>query len=548
MPINRLRNAVNSVIPNKRYASYGLSSKPQDLFFPSQSYNKCSKIIDQKNNSQGIGGWNYYANYYLMDNGRQIWACGNNTYLMAGSFARDSHTIRPMPCQLVEPLDVDDRIIDFAQGYGYCVFITQKGYVYSGGLNQQGNLGLNDTNTWPHFKRVDTGSLTFGPGGTEKPVRVYTNSGQDMTGLKTTFVLTDKGNLYGTGYNGTYNLGLNGDATNKQVFVRAAPNITGIKEFYPGVYTCGAILNDGTLYTWGQNGDGQQGLNNTNAQQFPVISAYNVSKLIHCWNQYDYRYAFHIKTDGTVWFTGYNDNSSQGSFSGLGDNTGRIIWTQVTTNLSGKNVVDIKIGGYTGTTTRYGTTWFLIDDGTIYATGYNGYGQIGDGTTTHRSTPTLLIRPSGFPKVDRIIVYGNWAQTGLLAINTESQRMFGVGCWHYGILGYGFGNQGGISPTWPNQTSTTWRAHYPAREVDMPPPVQDGYAKFIDYAVLATESSSQMALIFLLDDGTVWTKGYDYYRMLGTGDFIWRSTAAGYSGYSYYYGEHHNFGWRQVKF
>nr|WP_148282310.1 RCC1 domain-containing protein [Corallococcus coralloides] len=35
--------------------------------------------------------------------------------------------------------------------------------------------------------------------------------------------------------------------------------------------------------------------------------------------------------------------------------------------------------------------WFLRQDGTVWAWGWNDYGQLGDGTTTDRLTPVQLL-------------------------------------------------------------------------------------------------------------------------------------------------------------
>jgi YD repeat-containing protein len=51
------------------------------------------------------------------------------------------------------------------------------------------------------------------------------------------------------------------------------------------------------------------------------------------------------------------------------------------------------VSGLTGITAiagGYFHTIALKNDGTVWAWGYNGYGQLGDGTTTTRTTPVQV--------------------------------------------------------------------------------------------------------------------------------------------------------------
>ena len=83
-----------------------------------------------------------------------------------------------------------------------------------------------------------------------------------------------------------------------------------------------------------------------------------------------------LKNDGTLWECGYNEFGQLG----LGDNTNRTTFTQVTTNVG-----DIK-QVYCG----FNHTFILKNDGTLWSCGYNEQGQLGLGDDTNRTTFTQI--------------------------------------------------------------------------------------------------------------------------------------------------------------
>jgi alpha-tubulin suppressor-like RCC1 family protein len=87
-----------------------------------------------------------------------------------------------------------------------------------------------------------------------------------------------------------------------------------------------------------------------------------------------------LKSNGTLYATGDNGNGQLG----LGDTTNRTSFTLVS-NLS--DVIAVACGS------RSRSPLSLKSDGTLYATGYNAYGQLGLGDTTDRSTFTLVPFP-----------------------------------------------------------------------------------------------------------------------------------------------------------
>ena len=83
-----------------------------------------------------------------------------------------------------------------------------------------------------------------------------------------------------------------------------------------------------------------------------------------------------LKNDGTLWGCGYNEFGHLG----LGDTASRYTFTQVTTNVN--DIKSVYFGGH--------HTFILKNDGTLWGCGYNEYGQLGLGDTSHRYTFTQV--------------------------------------------------------------------------------------------------------------------------------------------------------------
>jgi alpha-tubulin suppressor-like RCC1 family protein len=136
-----------------------------------------------------------------------------------------------------------------------------------------------------------------------------------------------------------------------------------------------AIKTDGTLWSWGNNGNYELGLN---TQTSAYSSPKQVGSLTN-WSKISAQGAstLAIKTDGTLWAWGVN---SQGQL-GLGNTTmysspkqvGSLTnWSQVSSSTSALSIAALKT------------------DGTLWAWGYGGEGQIGQGNRTSYSSPKQI--------------------------------------------------------------------------------------------------------------------------------------------------------------
>ena len=86
-----------------------------------------------------------------------------------------------------------------------------------------------------------------------------------------------------------------------------------------------------------------------------------------------------IKSDGSLWGMGSNSHGQLGN----GNNT-NLTTPQVLIDANASNpIIEITHG--------YNHSLFLRKDGSLWAMGMNNFGQLGDGTTTHRSTPVKIV-------------------------------------------------------------------------------------------------------------------------------------------------------------
>jgi alpha-tubulin suppressor-like RCC1 family protein len=180
-----------------------------------------------------------------------------------------------------------------------------------------------------------------------------------------------------------------------------------------------AIKTDGTLWTWGLNSLGQLGDNTTTDRSSPgmTIDGANSWDKVAC----GYLHTLATKTDGTLWNWGYN------AYGQLGDNTTTSRSSPVTTSGGGNIWNNIAVGQNNSIATK--------TDGTLWTWGYNLQGQLGDNTTTSRSTP-VTTRGGGTnwkscaaarahclaTKTDGTLWTWGWNNNGRLGDNSTTNR------------------------------------------------------------------------------------------------------------------------------
>jgi alpha-tubulin suppressor-like RCC1 family protein len=182
------------------------------------------------------------------------------------------------------------------------------------------------------------------------------------------------GQLWAWGVNRQGKLGDNTTAT-KSSPVQTVAGGTNWKQADAGYDHSAGVKTDGTLWTWGANDFGQLGTNNITHRSSPVQTVAAGTT----WKQVSTG-AFHsaaIKNDGTLWNWGWNNKGQ------LADGTTSNRSSPVQTAAGGTNWRLVSCGIYHAAAIK--------NDGSLWTWGNNDFGQIGDGTTTDRSSPVQTI-------------------------------------------------------------------------------------------------------------------------------------------------------------
>ena len=381
---------------------------------------KAKAIINVYSNRTGaitvpVVGQGYGNTITLKEDGT-VWATGKNDY---GQLGVGDTTNRNTSVQVkIDENTYLENVIKIDVTDDSTIALTKTGEVYAWGKNENGELGVGDKTYRSYATRVKGAD---GNGYLENIINVANSE-------TNSYAIDKDGNLYGWGYGGYNQID---DTTTSKVYPTKMSDCTDAISVSAGDCFMAFMQANSNSCVRGYNRYGQRG-NGTTADtptgtcivgnDINKICAGNDSTLI-------------IKEDGTVWTSGRNQYGELG----VGDTSDRTKFTKLT--LEDGTEIKAKYGELNANITT-----ILGKDGKVYATGYNGYGQLSNGTTTNSLKLKPMLNEDGTEVTDVMLIkVGEMSDPDR---NTGIVRKDGT-VWVSGDNTYGqIGNSGNTSATY----------------------------------------------------------------------------------------------------
>jgi alpha-tubulin suppressor-like RCC1 family protein len=312
------------------------------------------------------------------------------------------------------------------------MFYKKNNNLYAAGYNGYGQLGDGTTVNKTSFTRLDNNLGISHPFYSSGNVGSFITNVWCVGGQYGFTFFESNGGLWAAGLNGQGQLG-NGNTTNQSTPVDVATNwgmsagspivkVIGGSCFHDGTNVAsagwaGILTSAGTFRMAGYNGQGQLGDASTTSRSTPVtpnVGSGAISQIGS--NGQSYASVALLKSDGTLYTWGYN------GYGQLGNGN--------TTNQSTPGIRDTGVTGLfydmSNVVQGYVSSGFMSKADGLYSAGYNGYGQLGVGDTTNRSSFTKVILPKDFVVADIGTFYSTWTTQTYLAVSTDG-RMYAWG-------------------------------------------------------------------------------------------------------------------------
>ncbi|MCL2570600.1 MAG: hypothetical protein FWE16_05380 [Firmicutes bacterium] len=325
----------------------------------------------------------------------ELWTWGSNDRGQTGLGTTDGNTLTPTRV---------GTATNWASvsASAHSLAITTTGELWAWGSNSAGGTGLGTTT-----------------GNTLVPTRVgtATNWVSVSTGSGHSLAITTTGELWAWGLNANGRTGL-GPIAGSTLVPTQVGTATNWASVSAGIMHSHAITTTGELWAWGFNSSGRTGLGTTNGHTFvptrvgtatnwASVSAGNTRSI-------------GLTTTGELWAWGLNIDSigntliptqvgvatnwasvSIGSDHSLAITTAGELWAWGS-NVNGRTGLSTSTGNtFVPTQVGVATNWasvsagyshsvIMTTTGEYWTWGLNGNGQLGDGTTINRDTPTLI--------------------------------------------------------------------------------------------------------------------------------------------------------------
>ncbi len=372
------------------------------------------------------------------------------------------------------------EIVQVAAGSQHSLALDSTGQVYAWGDNSNSQLG-DDTTT---RRLTPVAVKVAGTSMAGKTIVAIAAGGSHSLALDST------GQVHAWGLNTSGQLG---DGTTTSRLTPVAVDTAGTPMAGKTIVAVAAGSNyslvldsTGTVYSWGLNSSGQLGDGTTTTRTAPVVVAVAGTPMagktivdISAGSGH----ALALDSSGVMYAWGTGGDGKLGN-GGTASSNVPVAVTTLGTPAEGKTIVAISAGVLHSVA--------LDSTGTIYSWGWNVYGQLGDGTTTTRTTP-VAVTTAGTPMAGKTI-------TAVLA-DSDAGRSFAIDSVG-AVYAWGSNSSGGIGD------GTTTHRHLPVAVVTAGTSME---AK----AVVSVSAGSGVTALDTA--GVVYAWGGNTYGQLGNG-------------------------------
>ncbi len=279
--------------------------------------------------------------------------------------------------QVTTPVQISGLtgIIKLAGGNSHSLALSSDGTVLAWGANTVGQLGRGTFDGSP----LPIDALTGIDG------NAVISAGIGGANGTHTLLRRSDGTVWAWGSNGNGQIGI-GSITGVQMTpVQVTSLGNTVVAVAAGTTHSLALKNDGTVWVWGSNNNGQLGINNTQGSSSPVqVHGFNNSGFLTGIGAIaaGTNFSLALSSDGTtVWAWGWTNNGQLGDTTSTQRNTPVRVTFPAGTALSA-----IAAGASHGLA--------LDSNSAVWAWGLNGSGQLGDESTALKRTPVQVHDPS----------------------------------------------------------------------------------------------------------------------------------------------------------
>ncbi len=434
---------------------------------------------------------------FLIGSNSCLYAFGDNSFGKLG--INSDENFISLPQKITSTIDYkncEDKVKEVSTSKGHTLILLENGKVLSVGENSKGQLGISNLNPTKIVGAISSSPSFINGDNTDLIIDI-------AVGTQHSVLLSEKGYVYGFGYNNFGELGL---GTNLETALIPTKIENGNDGFLNDGYQTSSnkavsitagdahtmiLTASGNVYSTGKNSYGELGNNDIEYKNsYLPVSVVNENN--HVFGQVKYIYAYNntstiVDLDGIAYTFGRNQNYGLGlnSYDTKFSSPQKVADGDGFLNNGSDKVEKILLGN------KYGA--IKTETGKIFTFGDGSYGQLGNGASTSTNTPSIISNTEDFQNIN-VKQVANGEEHSLIV--DENGILYAAGSNSYGQLGIP-----GID-----------KANIP-RKVSVAPGFANDGGDPVVYIFAGNYYS-----FFVLESGTIYSFGKNDYGQLGIGD------------------------------